>query len=415
MNKTILLTVILVLGVCAGCQAAEPRSPLNTPSATAAASAEILSAIPATLSSDPAAATGWIRPTTTIISPIATQAASPTSAPAAASEGCIAFYSDRDGNPEIYTINSDGSGLMRLTDNPAFDDSPAISPDGKQILFLTARHDPDPHFPDLKYEIYLMDIDGSSLRRLTDTDAAEDHPAWSPDGSKILFDADYDGDGFYEIYTLNLDGSGLTRLTTGESNDQFADWSLDGAQIAFSSDRSGSWDIFVMNADGSNPQTLTSGPDWELFPAWSPDGNQIAFNGLAPRSRNTDVFVMDASGRNLRQLTREPGFDENPVWSPGGSQIAFQTARDGRFEIYVMNADGSQPHPLAPHPAGELWPSWGVAAPAARTSALLHLAPGSRELGMRETFQAALGDLGADFYLDVFVTNMDRFNEVWLY
>ena len=66
--------------------------------------------------------------------------------------GTIAFYSDRDGNPEIYTMNADGSGAVRLTNDPAFDDSPAISPDGTQIAFLTARHDPSPSFPDLKYE-----------------------------------------------------------------------------------------------------------------------------------------------------------------------------------------------------------------------------------------------------------------------
>ena len=79
---------------------------------------------------------------------------------ASSPEGLLAFYSDRDGNPEIYTIRVDGSGLTRLTNDPAFDDSPAISPHGTQIIFLTARHDPSPSFPNLKYEIYLMDIDG---------------------------------------------------------------------------------------------------------------------------------------------------------------------------------------------------------------------------------------------------------------
>jgi len=91
--------------------------------------------------------------------------------------GLFAFYSDRDGNPEIYTLNANGSGLSRWTDNPAFDDSPAVSPDGTQIVFLTARHDPDPHFPNLKYEIYVMDVDGGRPRRLTSTETAADHLA----------------------------------------------------------------------------------------------------------------------------------------------------------------------------------------------------------------------------------------------
>ncbi len=287
---------------------------------------------------------------------------------APAGGGVIAFYSDRDGNPEIYTMSADGSGATRLTNEPGFDDSPAISPDGRQIAFLTARHDPKPRFPEFKYEIYVMAVDGSNPRRLTHTEAAEDHPAWSPDSSAILFDADYDGDGYLEIYTMRADGTEVTRLTQNQANDQFGDWSPDGKQIAFASDRNGNWDIYVMDADGSSQQALTDSPDWELFPAWSPDGTQIAYNGLRPRSRNTDVYVMQRDGSDVRQLTDTPRFDENPAWSPDGKWIAFQTERDGNFEIYVMPAPGSgadssaeegEPWPPAPHRAEEFWPSWG--------------------------------------------------------
>jgi TolB protein len=325
---------------------------MTTPGAETAA-AQTAQAYPGTA---PAAApVSTIPPTNTLPVPTATQAAPLT--------GLVAFYSDRDGNPEIYTIRADGSQPQRLTQDPSFDDSPAISPDGRQIVFLTARHDLNPQFPNLKYEIYLMNVDGGNPRRLTNTEAAEDHPAWSPDGSKILFDADYDGDGFYEIYTMNPDGTGVARLTSNTANDQFADWSPDGAQIAFSSDRNGNWDIFVMDADGGNQRPLTSSPNWELFPAWSPDGSLVAFTGVVSRPGNTDVFLMNADGSDLHQLTNSPGYDENPAWSPDGSQIIFQTRRDGHFEIYVMGVDGSQPRPLARSPADELWPSWGLAAP----------------------------------------------------
>ncbi len=275
-----------------------------------------------------------------------------------AGEDRIAFYSDRDGNPEIYMIDPDTGETIQLTDDPAFDDSPELSPDGSRIVFLTARHDPLPEFPNLKYEIYIIDIDGSNLTRLTTTDAAEDHPSWSPDGDRILFDADYDQDGLYEIYVMNADGSSLTRLTFNESSDQFADWSPDGARIAYSSYSAGDWDIYVMDADGRNPHQLTDSSKWELFPDWSPDGAEIAFNGLVSHSGNTDIFVMNTDGSEVHQLTDEPGFDENPAWSPDGSQIAFQTNRDGNFEIYVMNADGSEAHPLAVNSADELWASW---------------------------------------------------------
>ena len=284
----------------------------------------------------------------------------PVPSQAETSPGWVAFYSNLDGNPEIYIARSDGDDLLRLTDDPGFDDSPAISPDGSRVVFLSARDDPSPTFPDLKYEIYLVDSDGSHLQRLTNTETGEDHPSWSPDGSRILFDADYDGDGFYEIYTIDVDGGNLTRLTDNAANDQFADWSPDGSQIAFSSDRNGNWDIFLMDADGNNQRALTSGTDWELFPAWSPDGERIAFNGLPPNSGNTDVFVMNADGSDVLQLTDTPGFDENPVWSPDGTKIAFQTQRDGNFEIYIMDPDGSDQVPFLVLSSNELWPSWSI-------------------------------------------------------
>jgi len=275
-------------------------------------------------------------------------------------ESLIAFYSNQDGNLEIYTIQADGSGLQRLTNNDAFDDSPALSPDGKQIVFLSARNDPYPIFPDFKYEIYLMDSNGENLRRLTQTEVGEDHPSWSPDGRKILFDADYNGDGYYEIYTLDVEDLKLTQLTDNKANDQFAEWSPDSLWIAFSSDRNGNWDIFIMDADGNFQQALTDSDNWELFPAWSPSVEQIAYQSLVPRSGNTDVFVMNADGSEAHQLTNSPGFDESPTWSPDGSKIAFQTWRNGNFEIYVMNLDGSDQQPLLTLPSDELWPSWSL-------------------------------------------------------
>ena len=364
----------------------------------------------------PASETSESVTVTKIANPTVTPTATPISTVTVekSSDGVIVFYSNRDGNPEIYTINADGSSVTRLTNDPGFDDSPAISPDGEQVIFLTARHDPDPKFPNLKYEIYGMDIDGKNLLRLTNTEAGEDHPAWSPTGNRILFDADYDGDGFYEIYTMAPDGTDLTRLTSGESNDQFADWSPDGDRIAFASDRNGNWDIYVMDVDGTHVQPLTESPNWELFPAWSPDGTQIAFNGLRPNSRNTDVYVMNKDGSDVRQLTNTPGFDENPAWSPDGQQIAFQTNRDGNFEIYVMAKDGSNQHLLAAHPADALWPSWGpMITTSTNPGTAIAFVQSDQVLGLRETYQAGLGNLDGDGDLDALVVNSFRDTGFW--
>ncbi|MBG0770351.1 MAG: PD40 domain-containing protein [Anaerolineaceae bacterium] len=276
-------------------------------------------------------------------------------------EGTIAFYSDMAGNPDTYVIQADGSGLVQLTDDPAFDDSPDLSPSGTRVVFLSARNDPDPQFPNFKYDIYVVNVDGSGLTQLTATDAGEDHPSWSPDDSRILFDADYDGDGFYEMYSMAADGTDLVQLTTGAWNDQFGEYSPDGSQIAFSSDRSGNWDIYKMDADGSNPVALTGTDDWELFPTWSPDGQWIAFVDMIPGSGETNVYSMSAEGGDLEQETWGSGYNENPTFSPDGQWIAYQSNAGGNFEILVKLFRGEfESIPLFSFPSDELWPSWGI-------------------------------------------------------
>ncbi len=276
-------------------------------------------------------------------------------------EGTVAFYSDIAGNPDIYVIEADGSGLVQLTDDPAFDDSPDLSPSGTRVVFLSARNDPDPQFPNLKYDIFVVNTDGTGLTQLTATEAGEDHPSWSPDETRVLFDADYDGDGFYEMYSIAADGTDLVRLTTGAWNDQFGEYSPDGSQIAFASDRSGNWDIYTMAADGSNPVALTDEDDWELFPTWSPDGQWIAFVSMVPGSGETNVYSVDAEGGDIVQETWGSGYNENPTFSPDGQWIAYQSNAGGNFEILVKMFRGEfDPIPLFSFPSDELWPSWGM-------------------------------------------------------
>jgi hypothetical protein len=129
--------------------------------------------------------------------------------------GCIAFASNRDGNWEIYVMNADGSGVTRLTNNPADDRVPSWSPDGRRIAFDSKR--------DGNYEIYVMNADGSGQTNLTNNPADDYMPSWSPDGRRIAFDSKRDGN--YEIYVMNADGSGVTRLTNNPAFDCCPAWS----------------------------------------------------------------------------------------------------------------------------------------------------------------------------------------------
>ena len=275
--------------------------------------------------------------------------------------GRIAFQTNRDGNIEIYVMNGDGSGLTDLTNNPAGDDQPAWSPDGSKILFGSDRDGND--------EIYVMNADGSDPTNLTNSPAQEETADWSPDGKKIVFMSDRDGNN--EIYVMNADGSGQTNLTHNPAEDSFPVWSRDGKQIGFTSDReNGNPNIYVMNADGSNPTRLTDGSGEETFPQWSPDGKKIVYtsgrSGLMWDAilgeGSYEIYVMNADGSNPIQLTDNPGLmDDNmdPRWSADGTQILFWSSRDGNKELYVMNADGSNQTRLTDTtPSNSSWSSW---------------------------------------------------------
>jgi len=159
---------------------------------------------------------------------------------------------------EIYTMNADGTGLTRLTDNATGDLDPDWSPDGKRIVFTSDR---DAASPGTAFDLYAMNTDGSRVTRLTFEGRVFRLPFWAPGGKEIAFTAD-DG-----IYKMNADGTGLTFLTGG-SSELSSVWSDDGKQIAFSSARDGDLEVYVMNADGTGITRLTFSPGDDAPSAW---------------------------------------------------------------------------------------------------------------------------------------------------
>src|SRR6266850_1750287 len=192
--------------------------------------------------------------------------------------GKIAFVTNRNGPPgEIYVMNPDGTNQKNITNSPASETRPAFSHDGKKIAFVKEFKG-----------IYLMNPDGTSVATVLDGTVAgftsiTSFPDWSPDDTKIVFNAIPKGsqDGG-DIYIVNIDGTGLTRLTTDPANDTTPAWSPDGQKIAFASLRNPvpnavNYEIYVMNADGSNQTRLTNSPEQDSDPKWSPDGTKIVF------------------------------------------------------------------------------------------------------------------------------------------
>ncbi|OPZ45111.1 MAG: translocation protein TolB [Euryarchaeota archaeon ADurb.BinA087] len=271
---------------------------------------------------------------------------------AALNEGTIAFCSERDGIWEIYTMNPDGSGQVRLTTNTEYDFYPAWSPDGSRIAYMTDWM--TGLEGDNVREIYVMKADGTDPVRLTNNTADDLFPAWSPDGSKIAFTSDRDGN--YEIYTMNADGTNQTRITSNVGTQP--SWSPDGSKIAFISNRDGYVDIYTMNADGTNPIRITNDVYTNSRPSWSPDGSKIVF--ASSWSGGSGIYLMNADGTNMIPLNVSVWlvYDKQPSWSPDGSKITFTSDRDGNDEIYTMNADGTNPIRLTTTEAREGASAW---------------------------------------------------------
>jgi len=250
----------------------------------------------------------------------------------------IAFDSNRDGNVEIYVMNSEGSDPTRLTARPGEGLAAAWSPDGSQIAFSTST------------DSFVLDLETDELRQLPPGGQMN----WSPDGNRIVFVRHVDGDA--EIFVMNSDGSDVRQLTHNDCGDFEPVWLPDGERIGWSSDCVGNADIYVMGADGTNLVRLTDSKGHDAYPHWSPDGSRIVF--CSDRTGAWEIYVMDADGSNVRQLTHAGSFAGAPRWSPDGTQIVFEADWDGDAEIYVMNADGSNVRQLTDNNAQDRRPSW---------------------------------------------------------
>jgi TolB protein len=262
--------------------------------------------------------------------------------------GRIAFVSERDGNSEIYVINADGSGLTNLTNNPANEPAEGEtdgtfdwSPDGTSIVFTSDRDDGNP-------EIYVMDADGSDQARLTNTpDFAESYPRWSPDGGQIAFvkSGPYGPDTTTRIFVMNDDGSNVRRLTRGDATERDPAWSPDGQRIAYLSGG-----INIIDADGSNERAVVDADHSYYSPTWSPDGSRIAYSSYRDSMKEDDpgmyqqIFVVDPDGSDLIHIPEGANGDDyyaGPSWAPDSRQIVFSSDEDPGLNLHVMDADGT--------------------------------------------------------------------------
>jgi len=302
-------------------------------------------------------------------------------------------------NSDIFQFTIASNEVKPIVENAAFDGDPSLSPDGKTLLFVSER--------DGNIEVYKKDLATGTETRLTNSPGHDSYPSFSPDGTQIVFNSDRERENT-DVYIMNADGSGLRKLTDLPTNEFVTSdpWSADGTSLLVVSNANGADNIYryeielfdiqtvvgtkidafapTVSTDGSivycvgiddsnseirrfdlgkNIDKLVAKVTTSSCTArLSPDGQTVVFSDFV--NGNTDIFTVKTDGTDRRQLTNDASKDSMPSWSPDGKLIVFVANRGGdlqRTSLWIMNADGSGQREIYRGDGSSLEPFWSAA------------------------------------------------------
>ncbi len=259
----------------------------------------------------------------------------------------IAFHSNLDGDYEIFTVNPDGTELTQITLNNAHDGVFSWISNGQGFVVYSEIEGLG--------QLFTMDYKGESIINISNNSHFDRLPDVLHPSNRIVFITEEGADTQNNIMTMDVVGTNRSFVTNSTDLDLYPKWSPDGQKILFArfSTTGGQHGTYVIDATGSNLTFLTEGGD---NPSWSPDGSQIIYAGHDGHDK--EIFIADADGSNPVNISNSDFDDDMPDWSPDGTKIVFVSNRDGDNEIFVMDIDGSNVRQITHNGHNDNAPSW---------------------------------------------------------